>query len=255
MNSFIKIKNLNVEGFNVNAGRGGIKKNLINIFNTKEKKLNSDKKIKILKNINFEAKKGDRIGILGANGCGKTSLLRVIIGTYPPVSGVIEKNGTIVSMVGCGAEFMHTLDAIDNIKLLMIYTNRYHEYSEELLEKILLFAELEEQRNIPLYQYSSGMLARLSFAANIFQSGNILITDEVFATGDSRFIHKSRDKMKDLWNKVDIAITVSHDIEDIKELCTTCYVMQKGEIIYYGATEDAIKFFDKNYTNNTNAHR
>ncbi|NBO24857.1 MAG: ABC transporter ATP-binding protein, partial [Chlamydiae bacterium] len=147
------------------------------------------------------------------------------------------------------------LDAIDNIKISLIYSNRSKAYNSSLVEEILNFAELEDQRNVPLYQYSSGMLARLAFSINIFQKGDILITDEIFATGDAKFINKSRQKMKDLWDNVDIAINVSHDIEDIRILCNFCYVMKRGEIVYSGSTSDAIDYYDKIYIHNPNAHR
>jgi lipopolysaccharide transport system ATP-binding protein len=201
--------------------------------------------IPILNGVDFEAKSGDRIGILGCNGSGKTSLLKVIIGTYPPQSGSIRIEGRMVPLVGLGAEFMPTLTGRDNIKLSFAYRNNLAQYSKELENKIIEFSELGEYIDKPMINYSSGMGARFGFSCGIFQDTDILLLDEVFATGDAGFIKKAEKFMQKKWDEVEIGISVSHSTEQIKALCTKCYVMDQGKIVDFGTTSKMIKVYEE----------
>ena len=112
---------------------------------------------------------------------------------------------------------------------------------KEIERKIIEFSELEDKIDLPLKTYSSGMIARLAFSSAIFQQPDILLLDEIFAAGDAGFIEKSHKIMKAKWNEVQIAIFVAHSIDEIATLCNKCFIMQKGEIIASGETDEMIE--------------
>ncbi len=245
MMAAIELKNIHVTGVDYLSRANSLKERFLS---KKNSKLMPDT-IPILNGINFEAKSGDRIGILGCNGSGKSSLLKVIIGTYPPQSGSVRIEGRIVPLVGLGAEFMTSLTGRDNIKLSFAYRNNLAQYSRELENEIIKFSELGEYIDKPMINYSSGMGARFSFSCGVFQDTDILLLDEVFATGDAGFIDKAEKLMKKKWDEVEIGISVSHSTEQIKALCTKCYVMDKGKIVDFGTTSKMIKIYEEKILN------
>ncbi|MEN9782070.1 MAG: O-antigen export system ATP-binding protein RfbE, partial [Pseudomonadota bacterium] len=200
----------------------------------------------------FEAKSGDRIGILGLNGSGKSSLMKVIAGIYPVHSGKLDIKGKVIAALETGTGFDYNLNAKDNIKLGFIFNNNYHNYYTEAVDKILDFAQLKDHATVPIGTYSSGMIARLAFATTFFQIKNcdILLLDEVLATGDVSFINKADNMLKKTWNNVDIAITVSHSINEIQKMCDKCYIMSKGKVVDYGTTDKMISEYNRLYENN-----
>ncbi|MDC0864469.1 ATP-binding cassette domain-containing protein [Rickettsiaceae bacterium] len=239
MRAKISLRNVCVNGIDTHARSSTIRQMLF----TKNSILST--KIPILKNINFDAKDGDRIGILGSNGSGKSSLLKVISGNYPIHSGTCIVEGRIAPLVEMGAGFDDELSGRQNIKLSYAYRGKLAEYSKDVEEKIIDFAELDEKIDLPLKTYSSGMRIRLAFASVIFQQPDILLLDEVFATGDAGFIEKSRMMMKKKWDEVPIAIFVSHSAKEISDLCNKCFIMDKGELIDAGSTDKMIDKYQK----------
>lgn len=200
--------------------------------------------IPILRNVNFEARHGDRIGIIGTNGSGKSSLLKVISGNYPIHEGEREVEGTVAPLIEMGAGFDPEVSGRRNIKLSFAYRGKLRDYSPELEEQIIAFSELGDRIELPLKTYSSGMSARLAFASVIFQDPDILLLDEIFATGDTGFIKKSREILKDKVNKVSIALMVNHGVEEIMGLCNRFVLMDKGRIIADGAPDEVLKMYD-----------
>jgi len=232
--SYIKINNISVVGVDHISRAQSVKEMFV------KKKNILPKKISILNNLSFEAKNGDRVGMLGLNGSGKTSLLKVIVGTYAPQTGTTDIDGKIVSSLGMGAEFMTELTGRDNIKLAFAFRNNISEYNKDVEEKIIEFSELGEYIDKPMINYSSGMMARFAFSSVIFQRADILLLDEVFATGDANFISKAKNFMTKLWDSVDIGIFVSHDQSQIRDICKTCYIISEGTVYDYGKTPEMI---------------
>ena len=235
----ISLKNVCVNGIDTHARSSTIRQ----MFFTKKKVFST--KIPILKNINFDAQEGDRIGILGTNGSGKSSLLKVISGNYPIHSGERFVQGMVVPLVEMGAGFDDEISGRQNIKISYAYRGKLADYSQAVEEEIIEFAELGEKIDLPLKTYSSGMRIRLAFSSVIFQQPDILLLDEVFATGDAGFIDKSYKMMKKKWNEVPIAIFVSHSADEIADLCNKCFIMHNGEIISFGDTDKMISKYQK----------
>lgn len=235
--SYIKLENVTINGVNMYDK----KRKIWNIFSQ-----NKSKPIRILKNMNFEAKDGDRIGLLGKNGQGKSSLVKVITGIYPPHSGSCVVNGKVLPVIEGGAGVIMQSPARFAVKMVFVYNYNYHQYSEKVLDEIFEFADLNDYKDVPLTQYSSGMVARLVLSAVLFQNiRDIVIFDEVSYMMDVKFQERALDKIKEIWNSADICIMVSHNMEDIKKLCDKCVVIHDGGVIASGKTEDMIEVYSK----------
>lgn len=202
-------------------------------------------RIPILENVSFTANDGDRIAILGMNGSGKSSLLKVISGNYPIHGGRRDVEGVVAPIIEMGAGFDVEMTGRRNIKLSYAYRGKLREYSPEIEEKIIVFSELGDKIDLPLKTYSSGMVARLAFASAIFQDPDILLLDEIFATGDAGFIEKSRHLLKAKVSSVSIAIMVNHNFEEIMDVCNRCVLMHRGRILASGTPADMYEQYQR----------
>ena len=198
-------------------------------------------RIPILREINFTAKAGERIALLGLNGSGKSSMLKVISGNYPIHAGKREVIGSVVPLIEMGAGFEPEITGRSNIKLSFAYRGRLREYSKELEEKIIEFSELGDKIDLPLKTYSSGMASRLAFSSAIFQDPEILLLDEVLAAGDAGFTHKSTQMLHSKIDKANITIVVSHSVEQVREMCNRFVLVHQGRIINDGSAKDVIR--------------
>ncbi|MEM6338681.1 MAG: ATP-binding cassette domain-containing protein [Pseudomonadota bacterium] len=200
--------------------------------------------IPILNNISFSCKTGDRLALIGSNGSGKSSILKLISGIYPPANGTITVQGKITSIIEMGLGVEPEFTGRQNIKILMLYNNMLDKYSKEFEEKVIDFSELGEKIDQPLKNYSSGMLSRLAFSTCIFQNPDILLLDEVFAAGDGKFISKSLEFMKNKINTVPITILVSHQEEIVREHCNRCILVKDGRIIKDGSPDKILPLYN-----------
>ncbi|NRB10083.1 MAG: ABC transporter ATP-binding protein [Rickettsiaceae bacterium] len=201
-------------------------------------------RIPILQNVSFSCKAGEKIAFIGNNGSGKSSLLKVIAGIYPPLSGKIKVNGKVTAIIEMGLGLEPELTGRQNIKILMLYNNMLDAYNKELEQSIIDFSELQEKIDLPVKTYSSGMLSRLSFSVSLFQQSEILLLDEVFAAGDHNFVAKSLNFLKNKINSVPITILVSHQENIIKENCNRCVLMKNGRIIADGKTDEILAIYE-----------
>ena len=202
-------------------------------------------RIPILQNISFEAQHGDRVGIIGLNGSGKSSLLKVISGNYPIHGGTKEVQGVIAPLIEMGAGFDPEVSGRRNIKLTYAYRGKLHSYSKATEEEIIAFSELGEKIDQPLKTYSSGMRARLAFSSAIFQNPDILLIDEIFAAGDEAFIEKSRAILRKKVDDVSIAVMVNHNLQEIMDLCNRAVVVHQGRIVANGSIHDMADYYHK----------
>lgn len=197
-------------------------------------------RIPILQEITFNARHGDRIAIIGQNGCGKSSLLKVISGNYPIHQGSRRVEGAVVPLIEMGAGFEPEMTGRYNIRLSYAYRGKLRHYSEEAEQKIIAFSELGDKIDLPLKTYSSGMLGRLAFSSAIFQDPDILLLDEIFATGDAGFIEKSQEMLRKKVDNVSIAIMVNHSPNEFTDLCNRFILMNDGRIVNEGRRKEIL---------------
>ena len=200
---------------------------------------------KVLDDNNLTVTPGERLGIVGHNGSGKTTLLKVIAGILPPVAGKRAVVGTIAPVIAQGIGFEPDLPLRLNIKLGLAYVNRMSEHSRELEDSILDFAELTDYADQPLRTLSTGMRARLAFATSLLQTPDILILDEVFATGDARFVKKSQAVMRTHLERTPIVILVSHSADLVREVCSRSIMLEHGRLIEDGDTASVLDTYAK----------
>lgn len=236
----IDLQAVDVDGVDITGRALSLRKLLLGKSNS-----NKPTAIPILRDINFKAEKGDKIGIVGRNGSGKSSLLKVIAGIYPISQGNMNVSGRIAPLIEMGIGFDSELSGRQNIKLGLLYSGRIHEYSKEFEEMVIDFSELKDHIDLPLKNYSSGMVARLAFSTSIFQEPDILLLDEVFAAGDSSFLAKSKDLMAKKFERVPISILVNHDSAQILDMCNKCFWMENGRILMSGEPKEVVAAYEK----------
>jgi lipopolysaccharide transport system ATP-binding protein len=194
-----------------------------------------DTRIPILRGVTFRAVPGDRIAVVGRNGSGKSSLLKVISGNYPIHAGRCHVSGTVAPLIEMGAGFDGELTGRRNIKLSYAVRGRLRDYSRAVEQQIIDFTELGDKIDLPLKTYSAGMSARLAFSSAVFQRPDILLLDEVLAVGDAAFLAKSRRLLLDHMDRASITLIVSHDNPDVIQSCTRAVLLRDGRIAHEGS--------------------
>lgn len=190
-----------------------------------------------LKDINFEIKKGEVVGIIGHNGAGKSTLLKVISGILKPTSGELEVHGNIVPMLELGSGFDHDLTGRENIFLNGAILGYTEDYLKAKYEEIVAFSELGKFIDVPIRNYSSGMLMRLAFSIATVVQPEILIVDEILAVGDAAFQEKSKARMLELMSGGTTVLFVSHSLDQIREMCDRVIWLEHGNIKMIGETQ------------------
>jgi ABC-type polysaccharide/polyol phosphate transport system ATPase subunit len=208
----------------------------VSFFSGREPK----KVLEALKDVSFEVFSGEILGIIGDNGSGKSSLLRIISGIYKQDGGQITKNGKIISLINLGAGLKERLTMKDNIYLTGALFGLDNFEIGEILKSIADFSGLEKFLNTKLYQFSNGMMQRLVFSIAVHSKPDILLLDEVFEVGDEDFKKKSAEKIKELIGSGASVILVSHDLELIKKYCNTVLCVNRGEIIGRGVAKEIV---------------
>ena len=191
-----------------------------------------------LNNVSFEIKKGDVFGIVGLNGSGKSTILKIISGIYTPSEGNVSVNGKIAPLIELGAGFDMDLTARENIYLNGAVLGYSKKYIDEKFQEIVDFTELHQFIDVPLKNYSSGMVARVGFAIATATEPDILIADEILSVGDFLFQKKCEDKMNALMEKGVTVIIVSHSIEQIERLCNKVAWLDHGVLKMVGDTKE-----------------
>lgn len=191
-----------------------------------------------LKNISFDVCKGEVVGIIGLNGSGKSTLLKVISGILKPTQGSVVCQGNIVPMLELGSGFDQDLTGRENIFLNGAILGYSEEFLNQKYQEILDFSELGEFIDVPIRNYSSGMMMRLAFSVATVVNPQILIVDEILAVGDEAFQAKSRARMMELMSGGTTVLFVSHNLRQIREMCDRVVWLEKGVVKAVGDTKE-----------------
>ena len=195
--------------------------------------------------LSFSVENGETLGIIGHNGAGKSTTLKLISGILKPSEGSIKVYGNVVPMLELGSGFDMELTGRENIFLNGAILGYSEEYLNEKLEEIIRFSELGQFIETPLRTYSSGMLARLAFSVASVVDPEILIVDEILAVGDSDFQEKSHARMMELMGGGTTVIFVSHDMGQIKKLCNRVLWIEHGKKVMLGSTEEVCNAYER----------
>ena len=198
-----------------------------------------------LQNVDFEVKKGDRVGILGLNGAGKSTLLKVIAGVFKPTEGKVVRNGRLVPLLELGAGFDSQYTGRENIYLYGAVLGYSKEFIDKKYKDIVEFSELGKFIDVPIKNYSSGMKARLGFSIATVVEPEILILDEVLSVGDKRFRKKCEARIQSMFDKGVTVLFVSHSLDQVKRLCNKAILLEKGQIISRGSIEEVSKVYEE----------
>ena len=188
-----------------------------------------------LRDVSLTVERGDFYGLVGLNGSGKSTLLKVISGVFKPSAGSVTVRGTIAPLIELGAGFDFDLTARENIFLNGTVLGMTPKYIREKFDEIVEFSELRDFLDIPLKNYSSGMVSRLAFAVATTTKPDVLIADEILAVGDFLFQQKCEKRMQELMSGGTTVILVSHSIEQIERMCNKATWLEKGRVRMQGA--------------------
>ena len=193
-----------------------------------------------LKDVSFSIHSGEIVGILGRNGAGKSTILKILCRITPPSQGIITLRGTVASLLDVGTGFQSELTGRENIYLNGAILGMRRSDVKEKFDEIVAFSELEKFLDTPFKYYSSGMFVRLGFAIAAHLKSEILIFDEVLAASDAAFQKKSIQKMKELQKQGRTIIFVSHNMNFLKSLCKRVIYFKKGLVFQDGEADEVI---------------
>jgi len=187
-----------------------------------------------LRNVSFRVPHGETLAVIGPNGAGKSTLLQVLAGILRPNEGQVDVVGQVSSLLTLGAGFDQDLSGFDNILLAGAFLGIEHKDMQRRLPGIVDFADLGRFIDAPIKTYSSGMRARLGFSIATAVDPDVLIIDEVLATGDAVFREKSKRRIMDLTRAAKGIVIVTHDMTWVTEFCNRALLLDKGEIVTVG---------------------
>ena len=230
----LKIEDLDMQ-FKIPALKiNTLKERVVNLF--KGKKIKA-KTLQVLENINCEIKKGESLGVIGHNGAGKSTLLKLVAGIYSPTAGKIDLKGSVV-LLNLGAGFDMEANAEENIYLNGAILGFSRKEMKKRFNSIIEFSELQDFIKMPLKNYSSGMISRLGFAIAIDVHPDLLLVDEVLSVGDDNFQKKCIEKIKALKESGVSFMFVSHNIQQVKNLCEKTLWIENSKVMGYGPSQE-----------------
>lgn len=191
-----------------------------------------------LSHVSFTVKKGETLGLIGHNGAGKSTMLKVISGILKPTEGSVTCHGNIVPMLELGSGFDMDLTGRENIFLNGAILGYSEEFLKAKYDEIVEFSELGQFIEVPIRNYSSGMLARLAFSVASVVEPEVLIVDEILSVGDANFQEKSRSRMLELMGGGTTVLFVSHTLSQIREMCRRVVWLEHGKVKMIGRADE-----------------
>ncbi len=198
-----------------------------------------------LRDVSFDIKKGERVAILGLNGAGKSTLLKIVAGVLKATEGTVTRSGVLVPLLELGAGFDPQYTGAENIYLYGAMLGYSKAFLKEKYDEIVEFSELGDFIHVPVKNYSSGMRARLGFSIATMVEPDILILDEVLSVGDVKFRKKSEKRIKQMFSKGITVLFVSHNLTQVRSLCTRAIWLEKGHVVEDGPVDEVTEHFEK----------
>jgi ABC-type polysaccharide/polyol phosphate transport system ATPase subunit len=197
-----------------------------------------------LKNVNFEVRRGESLAFIGKNGSGKSTLLKAIAGVLKPTKGKVSLYGSVAPMIELGAGFDMELTAKENVYLNGAILGYPKEMIRESYEGIVEFSELREFMDVPVKNFSSGMMARLGFSIATIYTPDILICDEILAVGDQAFQIKCQDRIGEMLKSGTTLLFVSHSMDQVKVVCDRAILLSHGDVLMDDTVEKVSDYYD-----------
>lgn len=244
MSAYIKLDQVSVK-FRIYHNPSPSLKDLVVNWFTGNKKLNEVTEFYALNDISLTINPGERVGMIGMNGAGKSTMLKTISGIYHPHQGNIIIKGKITPLMELGAGFDIEQTGRSNIYLngaLLGFSPAQMRVKEQVIAE---FSELGDFLDLPVKYYSSGMYGRLAFSIAAMTDPDILMIDEVFATGDGHFVEKSTQRIQQMVEKSTILLVVSHNIDQIRRLCNRVIFLDHGNVIDDGDPHRVIALYQQ----------
>ena len=202
-------------------------------------------KFTALEHISFELKRGQTLGLIGRNGAGKSTLLKIISGILKPTEGCVSCYGNVVPMLELGSGFDFDLTGRENVFLNGAILGYSEEFLKGKYDEIVEFSELGQFIEVPIRNYSSGMLARLAFSIATVVNPDILIVDEVLSVGDFRFQEKCEARIQNMKDQGTTILFVSHSIEQVKKICNKVVWLDHGVLKMFGDAQEICSIYEK----------
>ena len=229
--------------FNLGIEKGfSLKQGFVDLFNFKKRREKKEKKAAnefwALSDVSFEIKRGEVVGLIGSNGAGKSTTLKLVAGVLKPTQGTIAAYGNVCPMIELGAGFDMDLTARENVFLNGAVMGYSKPFIESKYDEIVAFSELQDFMEVPVRNFSSGMIARLAFSIATVVEPEILIVDEILSVGDLAFQQKSEEKMLSMIRGGTTVLYVSHSVGSIMKLCDRCVWLDHGKVRAIGPADE-----------------
>ncbi|MEE3392258.1 MAG: ABC transporter ATP-binding protein [Lachnospiraceae bacterium] len=196
-----------------------------------------------LRDIDFQVRRGERLGVLGTNGAGKSTLLKIVSGVLKPTTGTVQVRGKVAPLLELGAGFAKEYTGRENIYLYGALLGYPKSLLDEKFDEIVDFSELGEFIDVPIKNYSSGMKSRLGFSIATVVEPDVLILDEVLSVGDKKFRRKSERKVMSMFDKGVTVVFVSHNLEQVVRLCDKAIILDGGHLVAKGSVDRVAKIY------------
>ena len=238
-NEIIKVDHVSMK-FNLGIDKGfSLKQFFVDLLSGKHrKKEKQNNDFWALTDVSFSVRRGEVVGLIGSNGAGKSTMLKIVAGVLKPTKGTMSAYGNICPLIELGAGFDMDLTARENIYLNGAVMGMDRAFMNQHFDEIVEFSELQDFLDVPVRNFSSGMVARLAFSVATIVNPEILIVDEILSVGDIAFQAKSEAKMLSMIQGGTTVLYVSHSLESIKKLCDRVVWLEHGKVVEIGEAKE-----------------